>query len=779
MRIPLVTLFNASNRLANSARLTSSGIFLTIVICGCSASGTSYGPLTPSLENNAPLLQEAARGASTTFEIFIPKRTNEAALRKPGNGFAASKSASIGIKDGTPVIANLTAATPGCSKRVDGVRCSVSSRAAAGSDTFAVSIFDGLNATGNKLSTAEITQRIVAGRKNRVSVTLDGVTARIVLALQDAPPPEGKRASIGVSVMAEDAKGNIIVGPRNYANPISLTDRDPSKTTKVSPTHVTAPSTHVTLAYSGGKLSSAGHNAHLTASASGVPRSNVTNVYFVTAQDQWVTWGGTPYRNSYNPNETTLTQSNVSGLQLLWQTQVGGVVTDEPVIAANVTGTSQGTVDVLYVGDAHGHLYALNAGTGAVLWTQTVATETINGASSDPAQHGCFDQPGGIYGIGGSPVADPALSTVYTVDAMGYLYGFNLATGTQSLRTGPMWAYDVNDNNFNITNSYSALTEDALHHVIYVPGGAHCGNENYGGIQQYNLKTCTISHWYSMGGPPNTFGGVWGPGGVVVSPDEATTPTSDSVYFATAYGPTPAQAGQYPYSIVRLKENLTVKSASVDPIHAAFPGDLDFGDTPLVFAPSAASGCSIPMLLAAESKNGVLYLLKASNLSAGPIQSIQLGTYSTDGENLGTAAYDPTRNLVYINNGSDSSSLSIKHGLVAFTLTSHCRLKVAWQAVVGPNGEQDGPPSPPTVANGVVYYTDGPGTNCTPVANGGCGAFPADFNAYNADSGALLFHTTVPGPLFTPPVVVNGLVYITSWNGQGPGIVYCFGLQNP
>jgi outer membrane protein assembly factor BamB len=769
MWIAVVTLLKALNRIATAAGRTSSGILLTIVICGCSASGTSFGS---SFGPPSPLLQEASRGASTTFEIFIPKRANRAIS-------GSSKSASIGIKNGPPVIANLTARTPGCSKSPDGVRCSVSSRAAPGSDTFEVSIFDGLNATGNKLSTADVTQQIVAGQKNRVNVTLDGITARIVLALQAAPPPEGKKTSIGVSVMAEDAKGSIIVGPGNYATPISLADRDPSGTTKLSATRVTAPSTHVTLAYTGGKLSSAGHNAHITASASGVRPIRISDVYFVTAQDQWVTWGKSPYRNSYNPTETTLTQSNVSGLTLLWKTKVGGVVTGEPVIVANVNGTSQGTVDVLYVGDAHGHLYAMNAGTGAVLWTQTVATETINGSSSDPAQQGCFDQPGGIYGIGGSPVADPALNTVYTVDGMGYLYGFDLATGVQSLRTGPMWAYDASDNNFNITNDYGALNEDVVHHVIYVPGGAHCGNENYGGIQQYNLKTGAISHWYSMGGPPNTYGGIWGPGGVVVSPTEATTPSSDSVYFATAYGPTPAQPGQYPYSIVRLKENMTVKSASVDPIHAAFPGDLDFGDTPLVFAPSAGSGCHIPMLLAAESKNGVLYLLKASNLSAGPIQTIQLGTYSTDGENLGTAAYDPTRNLVYINNGSNSSSLHIKHGLVAFTLSSDCRLKFAWQAVVGPNGEADGPPSPPTVANGVVYYADGPGTNCTPVGNGGCGASPADFNAYNADSGALLFHTTVPGPLFTPPVVVNGLVYLTSWDGQGPGIVYCFGLAKP
>jgi hypothetical protein len=622
---------------------------------------------------------------------------------------------------------------------------------------------------GKALTAKQVSSHYTAGA---APLTVAG----IALAIQGTPPPEGTSGSIGVSVTAQDADGNTITGSANYTNPITLTDSDPSGTTTLSTTTVTSPSTSVTINYNGGPLSSAGLNAYVTASASGVSSANITDAYFVTAQDQWVTWGKSPYRNSYNPTETTLTTSNVSGLTLLWQTALGGVITGEPVIVANVAGTSEGPVDVLYVGDAHANLYAMNAGTGQVLWTKALQSETINGNSSDPAQNGCFDQPGGVYGIGGSPVADPARNTVYTVDGLAYIYGLNLATGTQAFRAGPMWAYDTSDNDLNITTSYSALTEDVQNGVIYVPGAAHCGNENYGGVQQYNIGSSAIANWYTMGGPPNMYGGVWGPGGAVIDPRQATNSSDDNVYFGTAYGPTPPGANQYPYSIVRLNENMTVNAASVNPVGATWPQDLDFGDTPLLFAPAAASGCGTPMLLAAESKNAVLYLFNADNLSAGPTQTIQLGTISQDGINLGSAAYDPTRNLLYINNGSDSSSLSIKHGLVAFTLTSTCQLSFAWQAIVGPNQEIDGPPSPPTVANGVVYYADGPGSNCTPVGNSGCGSAPADFNAYNASSGALLFHTTVAGPLFTPPVVVNGHVYITSWDGQGPGIVYCFGL---
>jgi hypothetical protein len=755
---------------ARAARHASFAL-LTLLIAGCSYSGGTR--LVPSTTSD----NQTSKKIDVSFKVLVPRYVAHTTSRlRPQYVSSSTESISITVDADEPVDANLTPSSPGCTTVSAGTQCTIPVAAAPGSDTFAVTTYDSLNATGNKLSTASVTQTIVAGELNTVNVTLDGIVASIVLSLQSAPPPEGNPATIGVSVMARDADGNTIVGPGSYDNTISLADADASDTTKLSVTTVTAPSTSVTLSYNGGALSSAGLNAHVTASSSGVPSSEITDVYFVTAQDQWVTWGKTAYRNSYNPTETTLTSSNVSGLKLLWQTTLGGVITDEPIVVANVAGTSEGPVDVLYVGDAHANLYAINAGTGKVLWSKTLQTEAINGNSSDPAQQYCFDQPGGLYGIGGTPVADPASNTVYAVDGMGYLYGFDLATGNQKFKAGPVWPYDTSDNDLNITNDYGALNEDVRNGVVYIPGGAHCGNENYGGVARYTISSGSITNWYTMGGPPNVFGGVWGPGGPVIDPRDATNPSSDNVYFGTAFGQTPPGANQYPYSVVRLTESLSVNSASVNPVDATWPADLDFGDTPLVFAPAASSGCGTAMLAAAESKNGKLYLFNADNLDAGPTQTIQLGTLSQDGINLGTAAYDPTRNLFYVNNGSDSSAGSIDHGLIAFTLASNCQLQVAWQETVGPNKEIDGPPAPPTVANGVVYYADGPGSNCSPVGNSGCGAAPADFNAYNATSGALLFHTTVTGPLFTAPVVVNGRVYVTSWNGSGPGVVYCFGL---
>ena len=480
----------------------------------------------------------------------------------------------------------------------------------------------------------------------------------------------------------------------------------------------------------------------------------------------WPTWGMKPTRNSYNPVETTLTTANVGSLTQLWSTTLGGVITDEPVIATNVTGTSEGTADVLYVGDAHANFYALDANSGAQLWSKTLQTTTVNGS-----QTGCYDQPGGVYGIGGSQTIDRSSSLVYVVDGNGNLYAYDLATG--NLKTGPVAMWPFNTSGANITNDYGGLNEDTSAGLIYVPAGAHCGLSNYGGVESYSISSATVNHFYTEGPPPNNaLGGVWGPGGVVIDPRSTSNSSMNNIYFGTAYGA--IGPGQYPYSVVRMTDTLSVVAAN-NPVTQTCCPDLDFGDTPLVFTPSSSSGCS-STLVAAESKDAVLYVYNADAINNGPTQEIQLGSSSEDGQNLGTAAYYPPDNMVYIQNGSDSSSSNgILHGLVAFTVTSGCQLSFAWEVTVGPNQITDGPPAPPTVANGVVYYSDAVGTSgCTPV--GGTCTGSADFYAFDASNGSQLFHTTLPVGAFTPPVVVNGRVYLTSWNGQGPGVVYCYGL---
>jgi outer membrane protein assembly factor BamB len=79
---------------------------------------------------------------------------------------------------------------------------------------------------------------------------------------------------------------------------------------------------------------------------------------------------------------------------------------------------------------------------------------------------------------------------------------------------------------------------------------------------------------------------------------------------------------------------------------------------------------------------------------------------------------------------------------------SDCSLSLAWQQAVGLNKTSV---SSPSVANGVVYYGDGPGDQVF--------AFDAATGAQLWDSGA-----TIGGFIFAAPTVVNGQLLVPSWD---------------
>ncbi len=139
-------------------------------------------------------------------------------------------------------------------------------------------MYDGLNATGNALSTATTQVMITAGQANTIPVTLNGIVYSIVLTLAYPTPPQGIATTIPLAVTAKDADGNIIENPGGYYNAITLSDSD-STYTSVSPTMVFDPSTAVVVSYNGGPLQS----ATFSASAPGVSSQNVTNAVLTPA----------------------------------------------------------------------------------------------------------------------------------------------------------------------------------------------------------------------------------------------------------------------------------------------------------------------------------------------------------------------------------------------------------------------------------------------------------------------------------------------------------------
>lgn len=155
-----------------------------------------------------------------------------------------------------------------------------------------------------------------------------------------------------------------------------------------------------------------------------------------------------------------------------------------------------------------------------------------------------------------------------------------------------------------------------------------------------------------------------------------------------------------------------------------------------------APGC--PGQLAVMQKHGVLYVYDQNSIAAGPVQTLEI-----DGNQsfIGGLAYDPHTRVVYVAHGYDASRGRSRHGLLALRVGRTCKLSLAWQRSSGHLGVT----SAATVANGVVYYGDGTGNRLF---------------AYDAATGKPLWNsgTTLKGPVFAAPTIINGALYAASWD---------------
>lgn len=117
-------------------------------------------------------------------------------------------------------------------------------------------------------------------------------------------------------------------------------------------------------------------------------------------------------RTGWNPSETVLTPSAVSGGQFkpVATTPLDEQVDAQPLIVTNQPISGQGTHDVVYVATENDTIYALDAGTGQVLLQQNFGTPVPQ--SVLPGRCG---NNGPNVGITATPVIDTASGTLYAI----------------------------------------------------------------------------------------------------------------------------------------------------------------------------------------------------------------------------------------------------------------------------------------------------------------------------------------------------------------------------
>jgi outer membrane protein assembly factor BamB len=430
-------------------------------------------------------------------------------------------------------------------------------------------------------------------------------------------------------------------------------------------------------------------------------------------------------RTGYNPDETTLTNANASGLQKLWNVHLAGAMNAQPVEAAdvNVKGTP---TNILYEGTQNGWLYALNASDGSQIWRRYLGSFVFP----------CPDVPNGRYGLGGAAAISftgPGAGVVY-IQGVASAYALDLATGAVE----PGWP--VRDVKFLLEDvPYGGVTLSGG--LLYTTTSSECDQPfNRGGVETINVATHSVVSTFFPS--LNRFGGgIWGPGGVSVDP------ANGHVFAATANANGVIQNWGYSDAAVELTSGLQVLGYNSPP--PLFSDD-DFGTTPILFQPT---GCP-STLVASKRKDGNLFVSAEGDLNH-VVQTLQIAS-PEDWEFNGIPAWDPVTQMLYIGNSSDSPPYS--HGMVALQAHSDCSLSLAWQNTVGPNLTSV---SPPTVAGGVVYYGDGPGST---------------EYAFDAATGAELWNSgsSISVGIFATPMVANGELFVASWDNH----LHAFGLPS-
>lgn len=244
-------------------------VLALVALAACSGGGatTAPAPATPAV---APA--SSAVLVPTSFTMVIPKTTGSKA-RQPQ--FVTANVASVVISltqvnsaappsglTNNPATTNITAGSCATGCTVNGPSVP------PGSDTFALTTFDGASGSGNVISTVTTTLTVNAGVANSLSATLNGVPASFAWGAAPGGTAGTSFSGTALSLVVKDADNNTITG--TYANPIVLSNSDGSGATTLSSTTLSSSSdaAALTLSYSGLDVVPASFQASATGASS-------------------------------------------------------------------------------------------------------------------------------------------------------------------------------------------------------------------------------------------------------------------------------------------------------------------------------------------------------------------------------------------------------------------------------------------------------------------------------------------------------------------------------
>jgi hypothetical protein len=475
----------------------------------------------------------------------------------------------------------------------------------------------------------------------------------------------------------------------------------------------------------------------------------------------WLQFNGDPQHSGNNTRETKIHRNNVGRLLQQWQVKLPASSDGAPVFLEGVA-TPSGIKDLLYVTTTAGHIVAIDAATGATLWSHQNGPGTCkinNGGNA------CFTT--------SSPAIDPNRAYVYSYGLDGQVHKYNAGDGVEVLTGG--WPQVTTLKGFDEKNA-SALafaTVGGTTYLYSVNGGYPGDNGDYQGhVTTINLNTgsqtvfnilCSNQtvHLARQPALPNcgsARAAVWSRGGATYHAG------TNRVYMATGNGNFNGNAGGFNWgdSIVAMHPDGTGSGGK--PLDSYTPtdqaaleaADADLGSTGPVIMPTPA-GSNYPHIGLQSGKDSRIRLVNLANLNGtgapGPLGG-EIATIINVPQGGGVLTQPATwvnladgTSWAFIVNNSGASALRIE------LVGGNPSLSTRWQ-----NGTRG---ASPLVANNLLYYA---GNNTV--------------RAFDPLNGTEMWsNTRIGGTHWQSPVVVNGGLYIadtgsnlSAYKGAGAGL---------
>ncbi len=464
----------------------------------------------------------------------------------------------------------------------------------------------------------------------------------------------------------------------------------------------------------------------------------------------WLQFNFDQQHSGNDTKEVEISASNVSRLHRLFRVSLPDVADGAPAYLSNVH-TAEGTASLLFLTTRDGHITAIDAKTGKIVWEHQYGPGRyrINNGS----------QP--IYTTS-SPAVDPDLKYVYSYGLDGYVHKYDVTSGEETKTGGWPELCTLKPFNEKGSSALAIATGKNGGSYLYVTNGGYLGDRGdyQGHVTTINLRTgaqlvfnanCSEStvHFVQRPGKPDCPAvqtAIWSRPGIIY--DKVT----DRVYMATGNGPFDPKKHDWGDTIFSLNIDGTgndgnpVDSYTPTNHHYLNAADLDLGSTAPAILPTPAD-CSIRDLAVQGGKDMKLRLVSLADLSG------HRGPGHTGGE-IGKLIDVPQGGMVFTQpavwvNPRDKSTwvfVATYSGLSGLKLRVDKRgtpsLVAVWQ--------NDNEGSSPIIANNVLYC-----------------AGSHDISAFDPTTGKILWHNSSIGKIhWESPIVANGVLYITDESGD-------------